>query len=479
MSRQARHPSIELSTNHFSYEALQKAEWKQFERFTVDILQRYYRPYGLSIMRTIKGSGGDMGSDGSRDGEGTVLFGGGERDLMSSATTSMVQTDLGVLITLWVEVKQRSKGNINHHDVGGTIFRSSLEYVTKIIFVSNRGFTEPFRQHLERYAIRNGKQFGLIDGETLIGIAERVLSKKPEKVRKRHPRQAKSTQAISARLHLAIDPTLRYSDISPGKLECSLNEPIFVIAECDADPLAEIIERPSIELDYVGPGELSIIARSGRTHDAVGAGEHVRAVFAVFPAEPIELSLKSFNLRIVDGDGRAQATKVARRRDSCVVHSNILPNWIPPSKVQIYQRLRSAIDSWARSGGNSAADVFAIAGAGKSHLIRETRPAWLGLGTSEVFLDGGREQTANETALSILSQVFPIPMDEVTSEMSKTLAEWLSRTGLTDDHAATLAHHLCSPSDENSLPFKIPPAWLLLGADSRQEVPDQSDYCCL
>src|SRR5712691_8236671 len=130
MSRQARHPSSELSPNHFSYDVLQKAEWKQFERFTVDILERYYRPFGLSIVRTIKSSGGDIGSDGSRDGEGTVLFGGAKRDLVSSASPSMVHTDLGVLITLWVEVKQRSKGNINHHDVGGTIFKSSLEYVT-------------------------------------------------------------------------------------------------------------------------------------------------------------------------------------------------------------------------------------------------------------------------------------------------------------------------------------------------------------
>jgi tetratricopeptide (TPR) repeat protein len=456
MSRQTRHPSSELSPHHFSLDALQKAEWKQFERFTVDILDRYYRRFGLSIVRTIKSSGEDIGSDGSRDGEGTILFGGDKRDLASSASPSMVQTDLGVLITLWVEVKQRSKGNLNHHDVGGTIFRSSLEYVTKIIFVSNRGFTAPFRQYLERYAIRNGKQFGLIDGETLIRIAEKVLSSKSEKERKRHPRKTRSTQAITARLHLAIDPALRFSDSSAGKLECSLNEPVYVIAECATDPLAEIIERLSLELEYVGPGKLSIIARSGRVHDAVGAGEHVRAVFAVFPNEPIELSLKLFKLRIVDGDGQTLATKVTRGRDTCLVHGNILPNWIPPSKIQIRERLRSAIEFWARSGGNSAADVLAIAGAGKSHLIKEIRQAWLGLGTYEVLLDGGREQTANQTALSVLSQVFPIPMDEVTSQMSKTLAEWLNRTGLTEDHSATLAHHLCRQSDENNLPFNIP-----------------------
>ena len=84
MSRQARYPSSELSPNHFSYEALQRADWKQFERATVDILERYYKPFGLSITRTIKSSGGDIGSDGSRDCEGTVVFGGDKRDLVSS-----------------------------------------------------------------------------------------------------------------------------------------------------------------------------------------------------------------------------------------------------------------------------------------------------------------------------------------------------------------------------------------------------------
>lgn len=457
MSRQARHPSSELSPKHFSIEALQQAEWKEFERFTVDILKRYYKSFGLSFVRTVKSSGGDVGSDGAHDGEGTVLFGGERLDQRSSVRSSMVQSDLSVVITLWVEVKQRSGRNVSHHDVGGTIFRSSLEYVSKIIFVSNRGFTRQFTEDLERFAIRNGRQFGLIDGKTLIRIAEQVLSgESDKKERKGHHLRSKSTQTINTKLHLALDPALRCSELSPGKLECSLNEPIFVVAECRTDSLAQPIDRLGLDLEYVGLGRPSITARSGNVQRAVGAGEHFRAVFTVFPAEPLELSLKSFKLRIIDHDGQALKTKVTRDRDTCIVHGTILPNWIPPSKTQIHQGLRTAIESWTKSGGNKSADVHAIAGAGKSHLIREIRPTWLALGAYEIFLDGGREQTANATALSLLSQVFPIPMDEVTSELSATLAEWLNGTGLTDDSAAALADHVCSQSEESNLPFNIP-----------------------
>jgi tetratricopeptide (TPR) repeat protein len=456
MSRQASPAASELSLEHFSYEALQHAEWKHFERFTVDVLQRYYKRFGLSMVRTIKSAGSDIGGDGAHDGEGTVLFGGENSNQGSFIAPSLVRRDLSVLITLWVEVKQRSRRNVNHHDVGGTIFRSSLEYVSKIIFVSNRGFTRQFIADLERFAIRNGRQFSLIDGKTLIQIAEQVLNTGSNKSgHDERPLRPKSSQIINTKLLFALDPALRYSETSAGKLEHWLNEPVFVVANCHTDPSAQPFDFLSLDLEYVGPVKVTITARSGSKQAAVGAEDHFRAVFTVFASEPLELSLKSFNLRITDRDGRPLKTKITRSRDNCVVHGTILPNWIPPSKTQIHECIRKTIEGWGRSGGNQSADVHAIAGAGKSHLIREIRRTWLGLGAYEIFLDGGREQTANATALSLLSQVFPIPIDEVTTELSATLAEWLKRSGLTEDSATALARHVSSQSDETELPFNI------------------------
>lgn len=95
MSRHAHQPSNVLSLEDFSYEALQTAKWEDFERFTIEVLKRYYEPLGLSIARTEKRSGGDVGSDGSRDGEGTVVFGGTGLDPVSSVQRSLT-------VRLWV-----------------------------------------------------------------------------------------------------------------------------------------------------------------------------------------------------------------------------------------------------------------------------------------------------------------------------------------------------------------------------------------
>src|SRR2546429_2226639 len=221
-----------LSIDNFSYEALQKAEWYQLERFTIEVLKRFYEPFGLTISRTEKRSTGDIGGDGAHDGEATYVFAASpEQDLISSTVDSTVGPDLGVLITLWVEVKQRSRNNVNHHDLGGTIFRSSLEYVTKIIFVSNRNFTKPFKEDLARYALRNGMQFALIDGQNLIKIAEEVSKKSGSQATT--PSKDVHSQlesSISTRLRFAIDPLLRYSDISMSQIERTIGEPIFIVA---------------------------------------------------------------------------------------------------------------------------------------------------------------------------------------------------------------------------------------------------------
>lgn len=456
MSRNSRRDFNQLSLNHFSYEALQQADWKQFEQFTVDVLSKYYAPYGLSILRTVKRSREGIGADGSRDGEGTMLFANANTDKFSSLRPAMVQSDLSVLLTLWVEVKQRSDRNVNHHDVGGTIFRSSLDYVTKIVFVSNRGFTRQFSKDLKRFAERNGKQFGLIDGKSLLRIADEVLKTDhaQDNVSSRH--QPNTTRAIHAKLSIAVSATLHSFEISPGKVESWLGEPVFIIAECVSDSFAEPIDYLSASLEYDGQEPIRIAPRSGTTQRAVGPGEHFRVVFTIFSAEPVQFSLKSFNLRMRDHEGRLHKIKVTRGQHTCLIRGSILPNWIPSSKTKLFNDFQTVIESWNKSGGNISTDVHAIAGAGKSHFIREMRPTWLAIGAYEVFLDGSRDQRANETALSILSQVFPIPLDEVRSELSATLAEWLSRVSLPEDQAIALANHITSQADDKNLPFNVP-----------------------
>jgi len=456
VSRHPHQPSNELSLEHFSYEALQTAKWEDFERFTIEVLKRYYEPLGLSIARTEKSSGGEIGSDGSRDGEGTVVFGGSRLDQVSTAAVSLASPTLGVLITLWVEVKKRSSKNVNHHDVGGTIFRSSLEYVTKIVFVSNRGFTSQFKKDLERHALQNGKQFGLIDGRTLIQVAQGVLKpQSPTTNRNTATLDARRRHSVTATLHITIDSTVRTVS-SPKRIERSIKEPIFVVADCVVAASASPFHVMRLELEHSSSrSKVSISPRSGAVQNTLAAGEHFRAVFVVFPHECQELTLQSFSLSITDAANRPVKTIIKRGPESCLVKGTILPDTMPPSRLTKYRQLCSGIETWISSSVPGAADLVAIAGAGKSHLVRELRATWLSQGVYEVFLDGAKEQTADAVALSLLAQVFPIPLDEVTDDLSAILADWLTKSGLAEGPSKSLARHLCHPDENSAFPFNM------------------------
>jgi tetratricopeptide (TPR) repeat protein len=455
MNTDSNPPSRSLSLEHFSYEALQTAKWEELERFTIEVLRRYYEPFGLSISRTEKRSAGDIGGDGAHDGEGVIVFAGNpEQALASPAGDALVRPDLGVLITLWVEVKKRSNSNVDHHDLGGTIFRSCLECVTKLIFVSNRNFTKRFREDLARYALRNGMQFSLIDGHSLISIAEEISKRGAgQKTIALAEAQPQGQYAVSAQLHFTLDSLFRYSDVSTADVERGVNEPIFIVADCQVNALTPPHSGLRVELQYNGTPLLTITPRSGSYQHAVGTGDRFRSVFVIFPDCSSEICLDSFDIVILDDEGRMLDCEVSRSPEVCLVRGTILPDWIPPSRLRVHQELRDAIRAWWQSGRVHAADVLAIAGAGKSHLVREVRSAWLSLGAYEVFLDGGSEQTATAAALAMLGQLFPIPMDEVTGELSNTLAEWLTRSGLPDGSALSLARHVCHPSEGDELPF--------------------------
>jgi tetratricopeptide (TPR) repeat protein len=448
-------PSNNLSLEHFSYEALQTAKWEDFERFTIEVLKRYYEPLGLSIARTEKRSGGDIGSDGSRDGEGTVVFGGSRLDQSSTTPRSLATPTLGVLITLWVEVKKRSSKNINHHDVGGTIFRSSLEYVTKIVFVSNRGFTSQFKKDLERHALQNGKQFGLIDGRTLIQVAERVVGPKSDTKKRSTARfDIGHGNSLTVTLRITTDSTVRHVS-APHRIERSIKEPVFIVADCAVAGSPSPYDLVRLHLKHRTPTRVSITARSGVVQNTLAAGEHFRTVFAVFPNEPQQLTLRSFSLSITDAEGRPVKAVIKRGPESCQVHGTILPETMPTSRLNKYRQLRSELETWLKSSGSGAVDLVAIAGAGKSHSVRELRAIWLSQGVYEVFLDGANEQTADAVALSLLAQVFPIPLDEVTEELSAILADWLTKSGLPEGSSTALARHLCRPDERGAFPFNM------------------------
>jgi hypothetical protein len=432
--------SPELSTINFSYEALQTAKWDQLERFTVEVLRRYYEPFGLSVRRTEKRSTTDVGGDGSRDAEGTIVLGNKPQPIGSlpngGATPPL---ELGILITLWIEVKKRSHENADAHDFGGTLFRSSIEHVTKLVFVCNRGFTRRFRDDLSRSATHSGTQYALIDGQGLIRIAEEVLGSGDEDKLPSSRVLDQSQPKFNVQLHFALDQLFRHAEIPTGVMERAAGEPVFIEADCKVGTLAVPYSEVRVDLHFQGEMQITIAPRSGTRQCAIGTGDCFRAVFAIFANRACKLPLGLFVIRIVDSAGDVIECSITRGHEICFVRGTLLPAWIPPSRVLAGDTLRRLIAAWLSSGGTQAVDVQSIAGAGKTHLVRALRPLWLAGGAHEVFLDGGGEQTASTAALALLGQLFPIPMDEVTSELSAILTEWLTWSGLPEASAASLA----------------------------------------
>lgn len=432
-----------LSLDCFSYAMLQKAKWQELEQFSIDVLSEYYRPFGLSVIRTRKKPGG---ADGARDGDARFILAGEHTPLDQISPSN---PDLGVVITLWVEVKQRSKDRINHHDVGGTIFSSLSRPVTKLIFVTNLGFTKPFQKELESFALRYSRQFSLIDGRGLVKMARGLT--RSRKLGESTAQTAYSN--IDAKISLALEPRAVSPKSKHSKLESSVGDPVFLIADCSVGEMSNRFARFSVDLEFVGKGSPKIISRAGKVQPAISSGDSFRAEFLVYPDNPGDLRSDQFALKIWDEKGFEINPKIGRRKTTCRVYGTILPNTIPRSRQVLYRQIVEKIEAWNRSLGAEAIDLIAIAGAGKSHLVRYLRPVWNEDACQEVFLDGGKESKVNEAAMSLLRQIFPLPMEELRPDLAESIIQWLVRTGISQQHAETFGRLLCDPSLHGTLPF--------------------------
>lgn len=431
----------ELSLECFSYELIQNAHWAELEKFSIDVLREYYRPFGLKIKRTKK-TGETYGGDGARDGEASYVF--ASDPALARAGPMVENLGLGVLITLWVEVKKRSKGNIDRHDVGGTILSSSEEQVTKILFVTNRDFTKPFRKQLAKYALRNSIQFALINGRNLVSIAEGVTGNPGSAGKSIGSKNPNSRIAVET--HLSLDPLSLSVDERP-RIECSIGDPIFLIADCYVEGLVKRFSELALDITYSGKQPPRIVPRLGKLQHGVSVGDSFRAEFLVIPEDPCDLRSDQFVLKVSDEEGSDVDCRKLENNETCRTYGTILPASILPSRESLYRGLTERISTWKRSGGIADIDVIAIAGAGKSHLIRHIRPHWLESDANEIFLDGGKTNSVSEAVFSLLTQSFPIPLDGLSEDLANALTQWLKRSGISELQAESLGRSLCKVSN--------------------------------
>jgi tetratricopeptide (TPR) repeat protein len=421
----------ELSETNFSYDLVQSASWAAFERFCIAVLQRYYEPYGFAIHRTSKQSGADLGGDGTRDGQATLVLGAP----LSQHGAPLDEPDLGIVITLWVEVKKRSKRNVSHSDVGGTLLRSSLESVTKLLFVSNRDFTTGFREELKQYAQARSIQFGLLDGRSLICLAENLFHVgQSEDLRL----STKGESCISADLSFSSIPTASRMNRAGVSISLTLGDPLFIVVYVEIRASICGSRELQLQLEYAGDEPLLIMPYSGCTRQYVEPGDQFASIFVLVSDSPCLLSPENFTLRAISHEDQAWNVACTYDPTPCNICGTILPVWIPPSKEEKHAEVRLAIERWLTRGGHLALDITAIAGTGKSHLLRAVRKTWLSGGAIELLLDGANEQTARDVALAVFQQIFPTQSNEFDEDLGRSLLEWLTKSGLPMESAAQL-----------------------------------------
>jgi hypothetical protein len=147
-------------------------------------------------------------------------------------------------------------------------------------------------------------------------------------------------------LHFASDPLLRYSDITTEVLERAVGEPLFLVADCLVDDSANPYPSLSVELRHGGTHPFDIAARSGWKQRAVGAGDHFREIFVIFPERPVSC-LSATSIYVYPTKGRDVGGRITRSREKCLVSGTILPDWTPPSRTRTHDLLRGAVEAWA------------------------------------------------------------------------------------------------------------------------------------
>src|ERR1700682_1800270 len=134
----------------YTLEDLHRMPWQEFETAVVDVVRLLYSKYGIEISKT------PYSHDDGRDGEAQHILAIG------------LGPDLAISIKVFLEIKKRTNENVGKSDIGSHIVDAFANKVTKVIFVTNREFTEPLSRGLDEFCGPLNIQHSLVSGRRLL-----------------------------------------------------------------------------------------------------------------------------------------------------------------------------------------------------------------------------------------------------------------------------------------------------------------------
>src|SRR5262245_44116934 len=119
--------------SQYTLDDLHRMSWQEFETAAVNAVRRLYSKYGIEINKT------PYSHDSGRDGEAQHILAIG------------LGPDLAISVKILLEIKKRNNENVGKSDIGSHIVDAFANKATKIIFITNREFTEPLSRWLEEF----------------------------------------------------------------------------------------------------------------------------------------------------------------------------------------------------------------------------------------------------------------------------------------------------------------------------------------
>lgn len=412
----------------YTPEDLHRMSWQEFETAAVGAVRRLYSKYDIKISET------PYSQDGGRDGEAQHILAIG------------LGPDLEISIKVFLEIKKRKNENVGKSDIGSHIVDAFANKATKIIFITNREFTEPLPRWLEQFCGPLNIQFSLICGNRLLEWlnAPEDVSVEAAALDDGHAGSKAAFNAEARAIYGHLTYTLDPNEAVGGAAPCTArsDRPIFAIIDLsvgeEVPPFHSVVDiipkqTGAAIVHRVGGRNASVIFSPGDRH---------RWVFAIWPEMPGRWDDSRFEIILRDADVPllVQSTNIFFVPEQGLGVALAGPQEIAETAM------RRSLDSWRVQGGISPRFLLSPGGLGKSFIVGRLRREWQAQGLHEVVLDG---ETVGDDAKLIertFSSLFPFPKAPFDDAARPALVRWLRKLNLSAEACETLANDFCGPS---------------------------------
>jgi tetratricopeptide (TPR) repeat protein len=399
--------------------------WQEFETAAVSAVRQLYSRYEINISET------PYSHDGGRDGEAQHILAVG------------LGPDLAIRIKILLEVKKRKSTNVGKSDIGSHIIDAFASKATKIIFITNREFTEPLAHWVETFCGPLNIQFSLIPGNQLLGLLN-----KPEapSIKSFLSDDSPATSeesfnadewAIQGQLTYTLDP----NESTGGTAPCiaRADRPLFAIIDLNVGksvtPFHGTLQLTPKQLDAV-----TVRRAGGISSDVIfSPGDRQRWVFAIWPESPGQWDASCFDITLQN----AEVPLAVRPTNIFRVPEQGLSVALVGSQSVAETAIQHSLATWHMLGGLALRVLLSPGGFGKSFIVGQLRKKWQIQGLNEILLDG--EIVDNDVKLieRTFSSLFPFPKTPFENTAKPALVRWLKGLHLSPEACETLADDLC------------------------------------